>query len=77
MRNGNNKPLLVLNLRILPQLEVETIEPRRNNNTATSVKRSQTLILAEDGDDGSLVQITLTVVAKESLGNGHKGVKQP
>ena len=53
------------------------MEPRRKNNTTTSVNRSQTIILAEDRDDGALVQITLTIVTKESLGNGHEGVKQP
>ena len=61
----------------LPQLEVKVMEPQRNRSTATSVKRIQTLILAEDRDDRALVQITLTVVMKVSLGNGHEGVKQP
>ena len=61
----------------LPQLEVKMMEPRRNNNTTTSVKRSQTLILVEDRDDGMFVHLTLTVVVKVSLDNGHEGVKQP
>ena len=50
------------------------MEPRRNNNTATSVKRSQTLILVGDKDDRALVQTTLTAVSKVSLGNGHVGI---
>ena len=50
------------------------MEPRRNNSTATCVKRSQTLILAGDRDDRALVQTTLIAVSKDSLGNGHKGI---
>ena len=45
----------------LPQLKVKTMEPRRNNNTITNAKKSQTLILAEDEDDRTLVFSTLTV----------------
>ena len=61
----------------LPQLEVKVMEPCRNSSITTSIKRSQTLILAEDRDDGAFVHFTLTAVAKVSLDNGHKGVKQP
>ena len=39
-------------------MEVKTMEPRTNSNTMTNAKRSQTLILAEDGDDGTLVFFT-------------------
>ena len=34
------------------------MEPRTNSNTTTNAKRSQTLMLAEDGDDGTLVFFT-------------------
>ena len=74
MRNGNIKPLIDFNFKNFPQLEVKMMEPRRNNSTATSVKRSQTLILAGDRDDGALLQTTLTAVSKDSLGNGHEGI---
>ena len=61
----------------LPQLEVKVMEPRRNSSTTTSIKRSQTLILVEDRNDGNFVHFTLTAVAKVSLDNSHEGVKQP
>ena len=61
----------------LPQLEVKVMEPRRNSSTTTSIKRSQTLILVEDRDDGMFVHLTLTVVVKVSLDKGHEGVQQP
>ena len=60
-----------------PQLEVKVMEPRRNNSTTTSIKRSQTLILAKDRDDGAFVHFTLTAVVKVSLDKGHEGFKQP
>ena len=34
------------------------MEPRTNSNTTTNAKRSQTLMLIEDGDDGTLVFFT-------------------
>ena len=52
------------------------MEPHRINNSTTSVKKSQTLILVEDRDDGTLVRFTLTIGVKVSLGNGYEGVKQ-
>ena len=58
-------------------MEVKMMEPRRKNNTTTSVNRSQTIILTADRDDGALVQITLIAVVKEILGDGHEGFKQP
>ena len=47
------------------------MEPRRNNSTATSVKRSQTLILAGDREDEAVVQTTLIAVSKDILDNDH------
>ena len=38
MQKGNNKSLLAFKFKYLPQLEVKMMEPRRNNNTTTSVK---------------------------------------
>ena len=52
------------------------MEPNRNNNTTTSAKKSQTLILAEDRDDGTLVHFTLTAGEKVILGNGYEGVNK-
>ena len=52
------------------------MEPRRINNTTTNVKKSKTLILAEDRDDETLVHFTLIAGVKVSLGNGYEGVKQ-
>ena len=52
------------------------MEPRRINNTTTSVKKRQTLILTEDRDDETLVHFKLTAGVKVSLGNGYEGVKQ-
>ena len=60
----------------LPQLEVKVMEPRRNSSTASRVKRIQTLILAEDGDDGDFFNHAESN-DKDKLGNGHEGVKQP
>ena len=58
-------------------MEVKVMEPRRNSSTTTSIKRSQTLIVAEDRDDGDFVRFTLTAMAKVILDNGHEGFKQP
>ena len=44
----------------LPQLEVKTMKPWMNNNTTTNAKLIQTLVLVEDGDDGTLLLFTLT-----------------
>ena len=59
MQNGNCNYCSFFNYFYLPQLEVKTMEPRRNNNTTTNVKKSQTLILTEDRDEGTLVHFTL------------------
>ena len=53
-------------------MEVKTMEPWTNNNTTTNVKKSRTLILAEDGDDGTLVFSQLSVEVWVSLSNGCK-----
>ena len=37
----------------LPQWDVKVMEPHRNSSTTTNIKRSQTLILTEDRDDGA------------------------
>ena len=37
---------------------MKAIDPRMNNNTMTNAKKSQTLILVEDGDDENLVFFT-------------------
>ena len=53
-------------------LEVKVMEPRRNNNTATSVMRSQTFILAVTETTGTHVQATLITDARTSLGKAMK-----
>ena len=60
----------------LPQLEVKVMEPRRNSSTTSRVKRSRTLILIEDGDNGALFNHADSN-GKDKPGNGHEGVKQP
>ena len=48
------------------------MEPRTNSNTTTNAKKSQTLILTEDGDDGTLVFSQLSTEVWVSLSNGRK-----
>ena len=75
MQNGNRKYCYILIIFYLPQLEVKTMEPQSINNATTSVKKSQTLILTKDRDDGTLVHFTLIVGVYVSLGNGYERVK--
>ena len=48
------------------------MEPQMNSNTMTKAKKSQTLILAEDGDDKTLVFSQLSAEVWVRLRNGCK-----
>ena len=48
------------------------MEPWMNSNTTTNAKRSQTLILAEDEYDKTLVFSQLSAEVWVSLSNGYK-----
>ena len=51
---------------------MKVIEPRRSNNIATKVMRSQTFILAVTETTRTLVQATLIVIVRASLGKTMK-----
>ena len=52
------------------------MEPRTNSNTATNAKKSQALILAEDGDDWTPVFSQLSAEVWVSLSKGYEEVNK-